>query len=73
MIQVIQDNQHWFEEQLEQLAPVISKLTKRTKIVWWTQNPIIESYTETKEFGSDITIQKLISYERSAHRILRLV
>ena len=73
MIQVIQDNQQWYEQQLEQIAPVISKLAQRTRVVWWTQNSIIESYTETKEFGNDITIQKLIGYDRSAHRILRSV
>jgi hypothetical protein len=73
MIMFSRDNHGWFEHQLNKLAPIISKLPKRTRIVWWTQNPIIESYTEIKEFSNYITIQKLISYERSARRILRSV
>ncbi len=73
MIMFSRDNRGWFEHQLKKLAPIISKLTQRTRIVWWTQNPIIEAYADTNMFANYITIDKLISYERSARRILRSV
>ena len=67
------DGQRSFEQQLERLAPVLHKLTGRTRVVWWTQSPIIESYTEAKGFGSQVTVQKLVGYERSVRRIFRFV
>ena len=73
MIMYSRDNHGWFEHQLKKLAPIIDKLAQRTRVVWWTQNPIIEAYAETTMFANYITIEKLIRYERSARRILRSV
>ena len=73
MIHYNKDNHRWFKEELVRLAPVLNKLTGRTRVVWWTQNPVIEYFTGTNQFGSQVTVQKLIEYERSARKIFRLV
>ena len=65
------DGQRSFEQGLERLAPLLSQLTVRTRVVWWTQNPIIEAYSDSKEYGSVITVRKLFEYERSARRVFR--
>jgi len=73
MIHYNRDNHRWFRQELERLAPVLNKLTRRTRVVWWTQNPVIEYFTGPNSFGSQVTDQKLTEYERSARKILRLV
>ena len=56
---------------LKGIVPKLRELSKRTRIIWLHQNPIIESCNDKRTISRAASQEKIDNYNRVARQILK--
>jgi hypothetical protein len=60
-----------YENDLKGIVPKLRELSKRTRIIWLHQNPMIESCSDKGAISRTASQEKIDNYNRVAHQILK--